>query len=422
MSTPTTGSPNITTLDSKITVSLCDGNFYVDISPSLWIAMGYNSVQGASVKITNPVGVIITNYPTSGFDILPPMTTIFSYQIPPVANNYQYGTYIIDVRLTDANGDSWVISKPVNICPPDPNNKNRKEGCLNATINGNCRTGKVIISLNQAPNYKGTIVTTQVNELTVEYPTASELTPFETTLGAFSLQLFEGQYKVTGTVCALYPYGDNIFFKVQYKIKCEKIIRCIIDECCVFAKLNELRLKSIADCTQVQKDETASIVLNAIFLFRTAELAAQCGEDPSDIIGDMETLLGCACTCNCNEGTPIIGNNGANGYLYRGVLSQDGTAAPTASVSSLNAVAIQWAYTSAGLYIGTISGLATDLTEDNTFVIINSASFVTLSPTSQSFIKAGYYSVNSIYVRSNDLAGNPANALLNNTPIEFTII
>jgi len=49
MSTPCTGSPDITTLDSKIVANLCDGNFYIDTSPSVYIATGYNDVQGAAV-------------------------------------------------------------------------------------------------------------------------------------------------------------------------------------------------------------------------------------------------------------------------------------------------------------------------------------------------------------------------------------
>ncbi|HQV54310.1 MAG TPA: hypothetical protein PLX17_02295 [Chitinophagaceae bacterium] len=422
MATPTTGSPNVTSLDSKIVADLCGGNFLVDVTPSVWIGTGYDNVQGASVKITNPVGVVINDYITSGFDIYPPMTSIFSFAIPLIAGNYQYGTYTIAVRLTDANGDTWVISKTVNICPPDPDNATRKYGCLDATLKGDCNTGELVVLLNNPPNYKGTAFSSQVNDLTLEYPTASGLSPLETVMGSFSVQLYEGQYKLTGTACVLYSYGDSVYFKVNYKVKCEKIIYCIIDECCVQAKLAELQLKVNSDCSQAQKDETASIALNALWLFQLAKLTAQCGEDPSDYIADLEKLLGCQCTCNCNEGTPVIGNYSSNLFLYKAILNQSSTDAPTAVESSLNQVTITWTRTSAGLYIGTLSGTYTALTEANTFVQINSSSFIQSSPTAQSFIKAGYNAADSIYVRSNDLTGTAADALIKNIPIVLSIL
>jgi hypothetical protein len=421
MATPTPGSANISILDSKITADLCAGNFYVDVTPSTWVGTGYNNVQGASVRITNPVGVIIKNYPTSGFDIYPPMTGNSATAIPLIAGIYAYGTYTIDVKLTDSNGNNWTVTKTVNLCPPDPNNKNRNYGCLNMSIQGNCKTGKVIFLLNNPANYKGTVFTSQVNALVVKYPTASGLANLSTTLGSFSLLLFEGQYQVAGTSCVLYNYGDSVYFKVNYKIKCEKIIKCMIDECCVFEKLAELNLQLKSDCTQDQKDTTSSLILDAIRLLKTAELAADCGQDPSDYITDLEELLGCVCTCNCNEGTPIIGTNGLAGFVYRALLSQTGTSAPTAVLSSLNTVTISWAYSTTGYYIGTISGLRADLTADTTYILTGAASAVLSSSSAKLFIGAGYLSANSIYVYTND-NGTPENALLNGTEFELTIL
>lgn len=325
---PITGSDNITSLDSRIYADFCTGNFLVDVSPSVFLAGGTSTsggVQGASVRITNPVGVIIKNYSTSGFDIYPPMTSVVTVAIPLIASNYQYGTYTIDVRLTDENGTEYTVTKTVNICPPDPNNKTKKTGCLNATIAGNCKDGKVVVSLNQPPTYKGTISTSQINDLELEFPTASRLPVFETTFGSFSKPLFEGQYLLTGTTCVLYSYGDSVYFKVQYKIKCSKVIKCIIDECCVFAKLEELNLKLKTDCTAAEKAETSLISLDAIRLLKMAQLAAECGQDPSDIVADLEDLLGCQCTCNCNDGTPIINNAPVTDYVIEGCNVEENT-------------------------------------------------------------------------------------------------
>lgn len=411
---PITDSANITSLDSKIVSDFCAGYFYVDVTPSVFIHP--NSVQGASVKITNPVGVVISNYPTSGFDIYPPMTSIFSLAIPLIAGNFQYGTYIFDVRLTDGDGDTYTVTKSVNICPPDPNNKTRKYGCMNMSIQGNCRTGQVVFLLNNPPNYKGTTFTSQVNDLTVKYPTESGKADLETTIGSFSLLLYEGQYQVSGTVCALYSYGDEVYFKVSYKVKCEKIIKCIIDECCVFAKLDELNLKVNSDCTQPEKDATASTIVNALWLKGLAELAGNCGADPSDYITQLEELLGCTCTCNCNEGTPIIGTNGASagGFVYRGLLSQSSTAAPTAVDSDFNTAQITWTRTGVGDYTGTLSGTFTPLTTSNTFIItVANADFK---------IRANYLSANSIRIQTADSSGTAADSQLSHTSFELSIL
>jgi hypothetical protein len=307
MPTTVTGSAYISELDSKILASLCSGNFEVDMTPSTYIAGGQAYLPGASVQIVNPLGITIKAYSTSGYDIEPPMTTVVEYPIPLVAGNFLYGTYLITVRLTDENDVDWEIEKPVNICPPDKKNKNKRTACLNASIKGNCVDGIVVIGLNTPPNYKGTVVDTQVNDLTLYYPTESELPPLETIMGSFSVQLYEGEYKLIGTVCATYDYGDNVFFEVKYDVKCSKQIKCIIDECCILAQLTELNLKLASDCTVAEKEATSNTIFDTLRLLKTIELTGSCGEDPSDYVTELEALLGCICTCNCNEGTPIIG-------------------------------------------------------------------------------------------------------------------
>ena len=306
MPTAITGSSYITSLDSAIIASLCSGNFSIDVSPSVFTAGGQSYIPGASVKIENPLGIIIKDYTTSGYDIEPPMTEVVEYPIPLVAGNYQYGTYTITVRLVDENDVAWTVVKTVNICPPDKKNKNKKTACLNAEINGNCETGVVVILVDAPSNYKGIMFDSRVNDLTLLYPTESELPPKETTLNDFSVQLYEGEYKLSGTVCATYLGEDNISYEVLFDVKCSKNIKCSIDKCCVNAKLVELNARLKSDCTQAEKDATSSIIFDSLRLLTSIDYAAFCGEDPSDLISELEDLLGCICTCNCNEGTPII--------------------------------------------------------------------------------------------------------------------
>lgn len=322
MPTIVTGSLNLTSLDSKIVADLCSGFFYVDVTPTVFLPGGTGTsggVQGANVKITNPLGVVIKQYSTSGFDIYPPMTSRVSFAIPKTAGKYVYGSYVIDVQLTDVDGTQYVVSKTVNICPPDPNNKNKNEGCLKVDIRGNCKDGKVVFLLNQPPNYKGTMFTSQDIDMTLQYPTASGLPNREDIAHpSFSVALYEGEYKITGTTCVWYAFGDNIFYNIPYKINCSKIIKCLIDMCCVQAKWDELAARLDTDCTEEEKQITMGIIVESQFYVTAAQGAANCGADPSNFISKLELLLGCVCTCNCNEGAPIIDNTPARDFTISG--------------------------------------------------------------------------------------------------------
>lgn len=313
-----TTSPNIALIDSKISANLCDGIFRVDLTPSIWIGSGASNVLGASVKITNPYNVIIKNYPTSGYDIYSPMTDVIAINIPTQAGNFQYGNYAIEVQLKDANGTLYNIIKTVSICEPDANNKTRNYGSLSAQLNGICKDGKIYIIADTVPTYKGNISNSQVNYFTLEYPTSSGLSILNTSMGIFSAVLFEGVYKFKGTICANYNLGDNISVQVNYKLKKEKNIRCLLDETCIYAKLSQLDSQTKSDCTDAEKIDTQNVIIGALRLIKTIEVATNAGFDAGDFVDELESLLGCVCTCNCADGTPIININPAKDFSITG--------------------------------------------------------------------------------------------------------
>lgn len=319
MPTTTNGSLNIAILDSKVLSDLCAGVFYIDISPSVWIGNGKANVLGASVKVTNPYGVIIKNYSTSGFDIYPPlMANVVPVSIPTQANNYQYGNYEVTVQLTDANGTIYTVIKTVSICPPNPLNKTVKYGTLSATLDGNCVKGKVAVQADTPPTYKGQISDSQVNAFTLEYPTSSGIAKLTTSVGSFDAILFEGVYKFLGTICAHYSFGDNIFANVNYKVKREKNIRCLLDKSCVAVRLAELQNQIDSDCTYAEKIQTQAIVIDALLLITVIDGLTNDGQDASDFIAKLEGILGCVCTCNCADGTPIINSNPTGNFSIQG--------------------------------------------------------------------------------------------------------
>lgn len=327
--TSTTGSTNIAVLDSKIIADLCAGKFYIDASPSVYIADGAENVLGANVEIINPYGVTVKPY-GDNYEVAPGlsdgMNGVISFNIPTLAGGYQYGDYIVNVKLFDGE-NSWVVTKKVSICAPDKDYKSRKYGSLSAKLDADCVNGKVYVFVDPIPNYKGKTVESQSLSGTLDYPTASGLEPLSITTGNFSVQLYEGVYKLVAETCVTYNFGDNVYVKVLYKIKKEKSIRCLIDMCCVLTALKELQSRIDNDCTDEQKAETASIIVEALSLLRIAELAANCGEDASEYIADLEELLGCKCTCNCAEGAPIIGNSPTGDFVIEGCnveTSEDG--------------------------------------------------------------------------------------------------
>lgn len=308
MPTTISDSVNIAILDSLVIADLCGGKFYVDLTPSTWIGTGYNNVVGASVKIVNPYGVTIKNYPTSGYDINPPMTEVKDVNVPTQANNYQYGAYQVTVQLTDADGTLYTVTKTVNICAPDSKNKNRNYGSLSATLDGDCVTGKVSVIADTVPNYKGTASESQENDFTLLYPTVSGLDPVDTEIGNFNVVLYEGEYRFTGTICATYNFGDNVYAKVSYHVKKYKTIRCLLDRSCIAARLVSLQAQLDSDCTDAEKADTQATLVKTLFLLTLIDSLVKDGQDAGEQIGELEKVLGCICTCNCAEGTPIINN------------------------------------------------------------------------------------------------------------------
>lgn len=319
--TPATGSTEIAIVDSKIVADLCAGLFRVDATPTVYIGSGKDEVLGALVEILNPYGIVVKPY-GEPYEIAPGlsggMDAVITYPVPTQANAFQTGTYTINLKMFDSTGASWVVSKTVKVCAPDKENKTRKYGSLSAKLKADCVAGKLYVIVDGVTTYNGKIAESQVLEAELEYPTSSELDPLDVTTGNFSVTLFEGVYKLTGEICATYNYGDNVFAKVKYKIKKEHNVRCLIDECCVLEALVELQGRTKTDCTDKEKEETASIIVEALSLFEILKLAANCGEDPSEYVADLEKLLGCKCTCNCAEGTPIIGTTPASDVVVEG--------------------------------------------------------------------------------------------------------
>lgn len=317
-----TSSPNIATLDSLIIADLCEGNFLIDLTPSVWIGTGYNNVLGSKIQVTNPYGVVVRAYPDT-YDAAPAfsggMDIVTSIPVPLQANNYQYGKYTIAVQLTDADGTNYTVTKTISICAPNTLDSTKKYGSVSAKLTGVCNAGKVYVLVDNVPTYKGIVVESTTQSFTLDYPTGSGLSPIEDTpQGSFAVQLFEGVYKIEGSICATYNYGDNVYAKVNYKVNYSKSIICSLDDGCVFTGLDSLAQKLNSDCSEAEKRDTQSRIEKATLLLDTIDFGIRAGEDISDYIFQLEDALGLTCSCAFDNGTPIINTNPSDDILIQG--------------------------------------------------------------------------------------------------------
>jgi hypothetical protein len=320
-SLPITTSPNIAILDSKLQANLCVGNFIIDITPSVWISTGYNNVIGAKVQIINPYGVTVRDYPDN-YDITPAfsggMKATASIAVPTQAGTYQYGKYAISIKLTDADGTVYVITKPLSICAPNSLDSSKKYGNLSAKLTGVCNEGKVYVLVDNLPTYKGFNSESSTQGFTLDYPSGSGKSSFNTPQGSFAVQLFEGEYKIKGSVCATYNYGDNVYAKINYIVNYTKGIICSLDIDCVFSGLNNLAQKLNSDCSEAEKKDTQIRINAATLLIDTIDFGVKAGEDVSDYIFNLEDVLGVTCSCSFNNGTPIFNNDPSRDVLIQG--------------------------------------------------------------------------------------------------------
>lgn len=315
--TTVTGSTNLTLLDSRIYASVCSGDIVVDTSPSVFIGSGSSNVLGVKVQITNPYNVVVRPYGGS-YDINPPLTYNYTFEIPTQAGKLQYGIYKVDVELTDAGGTKYTVSKFVNVCTYTSDTYPCDD---RVRLLADCKNGQLEFVLAEPPTFKGKFAESVQTSIKIDYPTASGQAPLITTYPNFTLQLFQGVYRATVDVCATYDMGDNIYLQLPYHVVVEKNVKCLLDYNCIYPAIKKLNAQVDKCLSQKDRIDATEKVLDALRLMMSAELANNAGEDASEYINDLEKLLGCQCTCDCT-GSPIINNSPSTNVSIDGCLVQ----------------------------------------------------------------------------------------------------
>ena len=313
------GSSNIAFLDTRVQGNLCTGNLSVDVSPSTFIGSGATSILGIKVQIKNPQGAIIKAFGGS-FDVTPGSTsgivTPVTLAIPIKGTEYVFGIYTIDVQMTDEGGVVLpVVSKTINLCKYVDNSSNCEDS---VTFQANCQAGQLTILMKDPANYQGRIFKSTTQNWVLNFPTDTGMSAVTSAFNNFSVQLFEGVYKLVGSICAMYDFGDNVFAYISYGGTFTKDVKCILDYSCIYPQIDKLRRTLNDDCSAEQKANTANIILETLFLMTSINITLTSGEDASDQIADLEKLLGCKCTCDCNGSTPVINNNPATNIQING--------------------------------------------------------------------------------------------------------
>jgi hypothetical protein len=293
-------SVNVSVLESRIVTDTCNGFFFIDLTPTVYLLSGNLNVLGAKIEITNPYGVKIRAF-QSTFDIAPPMTSVFQFGIPTQGGLYQLGVYVITIQLTDANGNVYDISDNVKVCQPNPLNKRDKYGIIHAEIEGSCKTGAVRVLVDEPPIHQGAIYESKIQSYTLKYPTS--LAPLVTDQPSFEVELYEGEYKLEGDLCVTYHLGNNQYSRVPFKVNCAKTVRCKVDKCIIYEKLGELG-KELSNEKCKDKEYISNVILSAISLIVQIDGNTECGKDASKYIIQLESLLGCSCSCRTAE-TPV---------------------------------------------------------------------------------------------------------------------
>lgn len=298
-----TNSPNIAVLNSKIVSDLCVGKFFIDLTLSSFTSPTANqNVLGAKIKIVNPYDVAVKEYEPT-YDILPPLSATYDFDIPTQSGNYQFGTFKIYIEVTDADGTKHELVENAKICQQNPKDKRVNYGNIFGTIKGICKLGKVRVSVDAPPTYQGVLSESTVQSYSLTFPTGTIALPRISTSNLFEDLLFEGHYKLLGDVCATYNYGENNYVKVPYKINIDKNIRCIVNSCAVSAKLIQIQ-NDLREDTCKNKEELSNLLFEVVTKLFTIDTAKECDEDVSILIKELYELIGIDCIVG-NLGTPV---------------------------------------------------------------------------------------------------------------------
>lgn len=319
-----TDSPNISSLDFAAEFDIPNLTLTVNLVPSVWIGTGYNNVLGAKFTVTSPFGLVLPNPTAATYDITPPnlnTTDEVAFTLPQSFSAVEWGVYKIKVVLTDADGDTYEWTKPLDVCRPKQTGLevNTSNASMNLKLDIKIRDGIGIAYDNTVYSYKSVEPTAKVYANSIYFDSTLGLSAITSAVQPpIQFNLYTGKitYKATDTVT--YATGDNFTVILKYVGSVSKEVSTI-DFCkayCCLADKTELAKSYAGTNKEVQlKNE----VEQAAVLLLRMELGIDCGFDVSGLIEEFFTLTGCDCSCDCNGAvSPSPASITANAVVVQG--------------------------------------------------------------------------------------------------------
>jgi len=299
-------SANINTFDYNVQynlnekrVTLTDTSSYVNIS----------NVQGIVFKLTSPSGIVYhnnTNYAIP--DISPNTQHPYVKAMPTFAGAVEYGTYTVLGHIKDGDGTIYQLKKTINICKPNQcKAATGSDSCVTIQKKIDCRTSALFYNDVTVYTYKG-VEGVVVCDVGVAFPPSTGLDPIVgADIKSFSLSpIYNGTYNITSNNTATYNFEDGQSIVIVYKLDEDINVNCNISlcelECSLAEYIDEYEAIKGTGSTK-EKTISNNIVLLSIKL-QQLRMAIECGNDVTELLTQVEAILGKKCSCDCGSVTP----------------------------------------------------------------------------------------------------------------------
>lgn len=288
--------PNI---DFKSSFNFCSGKLDLSINDEEFAGVVYFVIQGP--------GGLVHSGSQNNPDITDPTETV-SFNLQKTGGQYIFGNYTVEGYFI-YDGQVKKVSKSIDLCEPPChiNADGKSEFKLGISID--CVQDQIIFRDNNVYQYAGVKGVVTYDSAVVRPSVGKE--PGE--VFAIEYMPFVSGNNLNGThvACmdseASFYMGDNVFVILCYSCKKEFKVQCSLNLCSVICDLEDLIAASDPEnCKDLKtQKENQAKTARLISLITLAKEKIACGLDASEVITEIESLLGKDCGCGCEEATPV---------------------------------------------------------------------------------------------------------------------
>lgn len=318
---PTVNSPDISTLEVKVTldisgvnpvISLVNQSAGANLSALIW-----------ALNVYSPTGTPIYN---TSFDA-PFKTGVWSNASvtnpwPKPYGRIEFnGNYIVELSVRDSVGNVFVLNKQGELRPPVGNIAKKSTdtyGQVNLHIEVMCERAQIYFLDKTSKSYQGRIGVMISSYLALDYPRD----PTDVLPPAFTITSFNGDalvpfsyngegYRVSYHTIYEYDLGNNVFARIRYVAQKSFNVQCNIDLCPLYCEVDRLTSDiDTGNCADVQAaKEKLALIAPKLALIALIKNRPDCGVDINKLIEEVKTIGGFS--CDCSSATTGIGAQSA---------------------------------------------------------------------------------------------------------------